>query len=143
MPDKGKKCNFINCGKINKYALLMLVEAGLNISLSFVIFESKTIYYPVIYPVLIQIISSLGSTLSFILIIIYHIRTKRKNNKINQHLIKKDDKNERSWKKKILWILLVPIFTYITIFLDCFIAINGVNYQFLFGFYFVFSTLFC
>ena len=57
-------------------------------------------------------------------------------------MIKKDDKNERSWKKKILWILLVPIFTYITIFLDCFIAINGVNYQFLFGFYFVFLTLF-
>ena len=142
MPDKCKKCNFINCGKINKYALLMLVEAGLNISLSFVIFESKTIYYPVIYPVLIQIIGSLGSTLSFILIIIYHIRNKRKNNKINQHLIKKDDKIERSWKKKILWILLVPIFTYITIFLDCFIAINGVNYQFLFGFYFVFLTLF-
>ena len=142
MPEKCNKCNCINCGKINKYAFLILIEAGLNIGATFTLMESKSSYYPIIFPSIYQIVMSLGSVLSFILIIIYKIRNKRKNNTINMLLNKKNNSNERSWKKKILWVLLVPIFNFFFIFIDGFIANNGVNFNNIYAFYFLFLTLF-
>ena len=142
MPEKCNKCNCINCGKINKYAFLILIEAGLNIGLNLVIMESKSSYYPIIFPGIAQIVMSLGSALSFIFIIIYHIRNKRKNNTINMLLVRKDTTNERSWKKKILWLLLVPLFNSIFIFIDGFIANNGVSFLNIYAFYFIYLSLF-
>ena len=137
-----KCCKIINCGKINKYAFLLLLAAGLNIGATFTLMESKSSYYPIIFPSIYQIVMSLGSVLSFILIIIYKIRNKRKNNTINMLLNKKNNSNERSWKKKILWVLLVPIFNFFFIFIDGFIANNGVNFNNIYAFYFLFLTLF-
>ena len=142
MSEKCNKCNCINCGKINKYAFLILIEAGLNIGLNLVIMESKSSYYPIIFPGIAQIVMSLGSVLSFILIIIYKIRNKRKNNTINMLLVRKDTTNERSWKKKILWLLLVPLFNSIFIFIDGFIANNGVSFLNIYAFYFIYLSLF-
>ena len=139
---KYKKCNFIVCGKINKYAFLVLLEAGLNISAYFVMMQSKSLKYPIWNPAIIQIVMALGSILSFILIIIYHLINKRKNNTIEMPLVRKDTTNERSWKKKILWILLVPIFNFLNIFIDGFIGYIGVNYLNMFAFYFLFLSLF-
>ena len=139
---KYKKCNFIVCGKINKYAFLVLLEAGLNISVYFVMMQSKSLKYPIWNPAIIQIVMALGSILSFILIIIYHLINKRKNNTIEMPLVRKDTTNERSWKKKILWILLVPIFNFLNIFIDGFIGYIGVNYLNMFAFYFLFLSLF-
>ena len=140
MPEKC--CKIINCGKINKYAFLLLLTAGINIGSTFALIESKSFYYPIVYPAIAQIVMSLGSTLSFIFIIIYKIRNKRKNNTINMLLNKKNNSNERSWKKKILWVLLVPIFNFFFIFIDGFIANNGVNFNNIYAFYFLFLTLF-
>ena len=67
-----------------------------------------------------DITSSLGSILSFILFIIYHIRNKRKNNKTNLLFIKKNNMNEISMKKKILWTLLVTFISFIIITLNIF-----------------------
>ena len=143
MSVKCKTCNWISCGEINKYALLILIAIILHIALNYVILESKFSYYPIIDSIIYQIISSLGSFLSFILFIIYTIRNRRKNKKTNLPFIKKYNKNEISCKKKILWILLVSIIAFIAIFFDSLITINEINNSLnLFGFFFIFLSAF-
>ena len=77
MSNECKKCNLISCGKINKYAFLILIEVGLYFALIYTLNESISYYYD-LKPVFYYISSSFGSSLSFILYIIYTIRNKRK-----------------------------------------------------------------
>ena len=110
-----KKCNFINCGKINKYIFLIFLEALLFLASLFV--ESQTKFYKIdnLYIIIDRITKSFGSLLSYILLIIYNKKNERKINTNNQLLIKKRNKNKIGWKKKILWILLVSIIYFISI----------------------------
>ena len=143
MLEKCLKCNFIKFGEINRKALLLLIQTCLNIAVSFVMKESKTLNYPIIYPVVDKIIYQLGSCLSFILFIFYTIRNRRKHFKNYRQLIKTNNKSEMSWTKKILWILLVTSFDLITDFIDSFIAIYNMNDNLnLFGFGFIFISAF-
>jgi hypothetical protein len=58
-------------------------------------------------------------------------------------LIKSTIKNEIGWIKKILWILLVAIVDYITIFIDYIIIVNKINNELnSFGFLFIFISVF-
>ena len=93
-------------------------------------------------PFIYNISISLGYSLSFILFIIYKIRNKRKNNKINQLLIRQNNINKISWKKKILWILLLSIIVFIDALSASFIFINFDNYLNLWTFYIIFLSLF-
>ena len=127
MSEKCCKCNWIILGKIDKYALLLLLQACLIIASSFVIDESKITNYITLYSPIIQITYQLGSSLSFFVLIFYCIRNKRKNLKMYRKLIKSTIKNEIGWIKKILWILLVAIVDYITIFIDYIIIVKKIN----------------
>ena len=68
MLDKCLKCNWIKFGEINRKALLLLIQTCLNIAINFVMKESKTLNYPIIYPVVDKIVYQLGSCLSFFFI---------------------------------------------------------------------------
>ena len=94
-------------------------------------------------PFIFNIIKSFGYSLSFILFIIYTIRNKRKNIKEDQLLVWQNNINKISWKKKILWILLASIISFISSLLDSFFWINeGNNYLNLWTFYIIFLSLF-
>ena len=143
MLDKCSKCNWIKFGEINRKALLLLIQTCLNIAVNFVMKESKTLNYPIIYPVVDKIVYQLGSCLSFFLFIFYTIRNKRKHFKNYRQLIKTNNKSEMNWTTKILWILLVTGFDFITDFIDSFIAIYNMNDNLnLFGFAFIFISAF-
>ena len=137
-----KKCNFINCGKINKYIFLIFLEALLFLASLFV--ESQTKFYKIdnLYIIIDRITKSFGSLLSFILLIIYNKKNERKINTNNQLLIKKRNKNKIGWKKKILWILLVSIIYFISIIPYYIIWLNRKNNISSLVFYFIFLTFF-
>ena len=142
MPNKCKKCNYINLGKTNKYIFLILIEALVSFALDFVGQKSKFFLDKKLDPFIFDINKSFGFSLSFILFIIYKIRNKRKNNKANQLLIKQNNINKISCKKKYLWILLLSIVVFISMFLDSYFWINVDNYINLWTFYIVFLSLF-
>ena len=142
MPNKCKKCNYINIGKTNKYIFLILIEALACWVLDVINDQSRYYTDKKLYPFIYNIIISLGYSLSFILFIIYNIRNKRKNNKINKLLIRQNNKNEISWKTKFLWILLLSIVTFISTFLSCTFTNNLDNYLNLWPFYIIFLSLF-
>ena len=100
MSEKCWKCNWINFGNIDKYALLLLLAACLNIATNLIFSETKSFNYPIVYPIIGKIICQLGPCLSFTLFIFYTIRNKRKNFKNYRQLIKANNKNEISWGKK-------------------------------------------
>ena len=141
MSNECKKCNLINCGKINKYAFLILIEVGLYFALIYTLNESIYYYYD-LKPVFYYISSSFGSSLSFILFIIYTIRNKRKNNITNEQFIKTDDMDKISCTKKILWILLVSIIAFISIILDCITWSFRESNKNIWAFYFLFLSTF-
>ena len=134
----------INCGKLYKYMILILIEIILFFAAIFVKTQSIFFYLErtfTNYSIIEDITSSLGSFLSFILLIIYYIRSKRKNNKTNLLFFKKNDINEISMKKKISWILLVTFISFIIITLNIFSAVKD-SYINSFAFYFIFLTFF-
>ena len=136
-----KDCNFINYRKINKYTSLILIEIGLYFGIYYVEKEAEFFQYEILYQIMPEISSSFGSTLSFILLIIYNIINKRKINKNNLALLKINNTNELNWKKKILLILLISIIAYSSIMLNFYIWINEGDEN-LFVLYFIFLTLF-
>ena len=127
-----KPC-IISLGKINKYLFLILVGAVLLGSLTFLEgltkFFAEVNYHPIIY----SMTYSLGLSLSFIWLIIYKIRTKRRN--IKEHILPKENKDEVANahfhqkqitnKEKFLWILLASSINY---FAYVFFCIYWVNY---------------
>ena len=141
MAKECKKCSCINCGIFNKYMILLFIETFLTIALIFIRYETKFFFGLYLNPIISNISSSFGSLLSFIVFIIYTISHKGKNNKTDLPLIKKNNMNEISMPKKILWILLVSIIAFIYIILDCFIWINDNDIN-TFAFYFIFLTFF-
>ena len=136
-----KDCNFINYRKINKYTSLILIEIGLYFGIYYVEKEAEFFQYEILYQIMPEISSSFGSSLSFILLIIYNIINKRKINKNNLALLKINNTNELNWKKKILLILLISIIAYSSIMLNFYIWINEGDEN-LFVLYFIFLTLF-
>ena len=127
-----KPC-IISLGKINKYLFLILVGAVLLGSLTFLEgltkFFAEVNYHPIIY----SMTYSIGLSLSFIWLIIYKIRTKRRN--IKEHILPKENKDEVANvhfhqkqitnKEKFLWILLASSINY---FAYVFFCIYWVNY---------------
>ena len=118
------KCRVITCGKINKKIILIIV-GGLVYSLHLYIeseseiFGGKTNEFPVIYTMMY----SICLCLSFSLLLIFNVYSKKKKDKITSSLIEDKgniifEKNDTikkkiiSWKEKLLWILLVTIIDY-------------------------------
>ena len=104
--------------------------------------KSKFFKEKKLVPIINNISIALGESLSFILFIIYKIRNKRKNNLINQLIIKQNNNNKISWKKKFVWILLLSILVYVSTFLDSIIWMNMDNNINLWAFYIIFLSLF-
>ena len=128
MSNKCKKCSYISIGKTNKYIFLILIEALFCWLSGIIEKQSKFFGKEKLEPIIYNISFSLGYSLSFILFIIYNIRNKRKNNKMNQLFIRQNNINEISWKKKFLWILLLSIISFITLNLDIIFLTNADNY---------------
>ena len=142
MPDKCKKCNYINLGKTNKYIFLILIEPLLSFASDIIEKKSKFFTQKNLVTFIYSICVSLGYSLSFILFIIYKIRNKRKNNNANQLIIRQTNINKISWKKKMLWVLLLSIISFIDILLFSFILFKFDNYLNFWPFYIIFLSIF-
>ena len=118
------KCKIISCGRINKKIILIIV-GGLFFSLQLYVESTSNIFggdkndYPIIY----TIMYSICLCLSFPLLIIFNLYNKKKNKQITSTIIEDTgnstfllnemrQKKMISWKKKLLWILLVSIIDY-------------------------------
>ena len=137
-----KKCNYINFGKINKYMFLILLNALLYFILSITEDHSKFYAEKNLHPIIYNISSSLGSSLSFILYIIYNIRNKTKINIINNLPTNQNNINQINLKTKLLWILLVTIVSFIYHFIQSIMWFNLDNYLNIWAFYITFLSLF-
>ena len=117
-----KMSNLISFGEINRYIFLIFIGAVLELCLSFISRMSKFIHegniYIIIYP--------LGSIFAFILLIIYKIHNKRKNENKLQLIIIKKQKSTINKKEKFLWILLSSIIDFIAYVLS-YLFRNGIN----------------
>ena len=145
MSNKCKKCNYITIGKINKYIFLILLESIFIFVKCIIEAESKFIEEDNSHPIIYNISYSLGSSLSFILFIIYNIRNKIKINKTSPLFFRQNNINninEISWKKKFLWNLLISIIVFISTTLNAIFWINDYNYINTWGFYIIFLSLF-
>ena len=123
-----KKCNYISFGKTNKYILLILVEAIAYLLIYIIEGQSKFFDEENLHPIIYSIYNALGSCLSFILLIIYYIRNKGKNKKINYLVLEKNNISEITCKQKFIWILLVSIIDYIGVMVDSIFWINEDSY---------------
>ena len=92
-----------------------------------------------LHPIIYNLSHSLGSSLSFILIIIYKIRNKRNMNPL---LIKPNNMKKTTFFNKILWILLISIVVFISTTLNSIFWINNDNYINIWSFYIIFLSLF-
>ena len=118
------KCKIISCGRINKKIILIIV-GGLFFSLQLYVESTSNIFggdkndYPIIYTMMY----SICLCLSFSLLIIFNLYNKKKNKQITSTIIEDTgnsifllnemrQKKMISWKKKLLWILLVSIIDY-------------------------------
>ena len=90
--------------------------------------ESKFFNEENLHPIIYNISYSLGSSLSFILLIIYNLKNKRKNKIINPLLLEKTNINRISLKEKFLWILLVSIVAFISSMINSIFWVNDDNY---------------
>ena len=112
-----KKCNIISLGKINKNIFIVLLGGALYTGTTYVLKQSEFFGGEVNkYPVIFTLMHSLSLCLSFIFLIIYYIKNKKKNSKSIPTLIENNYKDRRdkdkaklSWKRKLLWILLVAV----------------------------------
>ena len=137
-----KKCNYINFGKINKYMFLVLLNALLYFILSITGDHSKFYSEKNLHPIIYNISSSLGSSLSFILYIIYNIRNKTKINIINNLPTNQNNINQINLKTKLLWILLVTIISFIYHLIESIMWFNLDSYLNIWAFYITFLSLF-
>ena len=137
-----KKCNYISLGTTNKYILLIFLEAIVFLLIYIIEGQSKFFSEENLHPVIYNIYYALGSSLSFILFIIYYIKNKGKDKKINYLLLEQNNKNEITWKQKFLWILLVSIIDFIGVMVDSIFWINAENYLNLWPFSVTFLSLF-
>ena len=142
MFNKCRKCNYINFGKTNRYIFLILIEALLSCASDIIEKKSKFFTQKNLVTFIYSICVSLGYSLSFILFIIYKIRNKRKNNNANQLIIRQTNINKISWKKKMLWVLLLSIISFIDILLFSFILVKFDNYLNFWPFYIIFLSIF-
>ena len=108
------KCNLINIGEINRYIIFIFIGAIFYAGFSSIESgsipfneEVSEIYF---HPIILNIIYSLGSSLAFILLIIYKIYNKKNNEgKLQKILYIKKHKIQINKKEKFFWILLVSI----------------------------------
>ena len=119
-----KKCKVISFGKINRKILLILLGGILYFGLLCIESVSKIFGnqeanpYPIVYTAMY----SFSISFSGILLIVYNIKNKKKNNQITSALIENtlpEKKNSCriqtiSLKEKFLWILLVSAIDYIS-----------------------------
>lgn len=134
------KCRVITCGKINKKIILIIV-GGLVYSLHLYIeseseiFGGNTNEFPVIYTMMY----SICLCLSFSLLLIFNVYSKKKKEKITSSLIEDKgniifEKNDTikkkiiSWKEKLLWIFLVSIIDYIAYLFSSIYWLDNGNY---------------
>lgn len=134
------KCRVITCGKINKKIILIIV-GGLVYSLHLYIeseseiFGGNTNEFPVIYTMMY----SICLCLSFSLLLIFNVYSKKKKDKITSSLIEDKgniifEKNDTikkkiiSWKEKLLWIFLVSIIDYIAYLFSSIYWLDNGNY---------------
>ena len=134
------KCRVITCGKINKKIILIIV-GGLVYSLHLYIESESEIFggdtneFPVIYTMMY----SLCLCLSFSLLLIFNVYSKKKKDKITSSLIEDKgniifEKNDTikkkiiSWKEKLLWIFLVSIIDYIAYLFSSIYWLDNGNY---------------
>ena len=134
------KCRVITCGKINKKIFLIIV-GGLVYSLHLYIESESEIFggdtneFPVIYTMMY----SLCLCLSFSLLLIFNVYSKKKKDKITSSLIEDKgniifEKNDTikkkiiSWKEKLLWIFLVSIIDYIAYLFSSIYWLDNGNY---------------
>ena len=142
MSNKCKGCNYINFGKINKYMFLVLLNALVYFILCFTGDQSKFYSDNNTHPIIYNISYSFGSSLSFILYIIYNRRNKSNINIINPLPTNQNNINQIKLKTKLLWILLVSIISYIYHFIQSIIWIDIDNYLNIWAFYIIFLSLF-
>ena len=134
------KCRVITCGKINKKIILIIV-GGLVYSLHLYIESESEIFggdtneFPVIYTMMY----SICLCLSFSLLLIFNVYSKKKKDKITSSLIQDKgniifEKNDTikkkiiSWKEKLLWIFLVSIIDYIAYLFSSIYWLDNENY---------------
>lgn len=134
------KCRVITCGKINKKIILIIV-GGLVYSLHLYIESESEIFggdtneFPVIYTMMY----SICLCLSFSLLLIFNVYSKKKKDKITSSLIEDKgniifEKNDTikkkiiSWKEKLLWIFLVSIIDYIAYLFSSIYWLDNENY---------------
>ena len=134
------KCRVITCGKINKKIILIIV-GGLVYSLHLYIESESDIFggdtneFPVIYTMMY----SICLCLSFSLLLIFNVYSKKKKDKITSSLIEDKgniifEKNDTikkkiiSWKEKLLWIFLVSIIDYIAYLFSSIYWLDNGNY---------------
>ena len=136
------KCRVITCGKINKKIILIIV-GGLVYSLHLYIESKSEIFggdtntneFPVIYTMMY----SICLCLSFSLLLIFNVYSKKKKDKITSSLIEDKEniifeKNDTikkkiiSWKEKLLWIFLVSIIDYIAYLFSSIYWLDNGNY---------------
>ena len=134
------KCRVITCGKINKKIILIIV-GGLVFSLHLYIESESEIFggdtneFPVIYTMMY----SICLCLSFSLLLIFNVYSKKKKDKITSSLIEDKgniifEKNDTikkkiiSWKEKLLWIFLVSIIDYIAYLFSSIYWLDNGNY---------------
>lgn len=134
------KCRVITCGKINKKIFLIIV-GGLVYSLHLYIESESEIFggdtneFPVIYTMMY----SICLCLSFSLLLIFNVYSKKKKDKITSSLIEDKgniifEKNDTikkkiiSWKEKLLWIFLVSIIDYIAYLFSSIYWLDNGNY---------------
>ena len=115
-----KKCNVISIGKINKNIFIVLLGGIIYTGFLFVQKHSKLFRGKNNHPIIYTLMHSISLSLSFILLIIYHIKNKKKNSKSIPTLTENSYKDKQdmgkikiSWKIKLLWILLVAAIDFI------------------------------
>ena len=133
------KCNSMSLGLINKYIFLILLDALFYFVRIIIEDDYKFINEDNLHPIIYNLSHSLGSSLSFILIIIYKIRNKRN---MKHLLINHNNMKKTTFKTKILWILLISIVVFISTTLNAIFWINNDNYINIWGSYIIFISLF-
>ena len=133
------RCKSMSLGLINKYIFLILLDALFYFARIIIEDDYKFINEDNLHPIIYNLSHSLGSSLSFILIIIYKIRNKRN---MKHLLINHNNMKKTTFKTKILWILLISIVVFISTTLNAIFWINNDNYINIWGSYIIFISLF-
>ena len=136
------KSKIISLGKTNKFLFLILVGSVLLTSLTIVENFTKFFADENKHPVIYSMTYSIGLSLSFILVIIYKIRSKRKNKGTNLLLNAQNELTSFSvaypshiisFKEKFLWILLTSGINYFAYIFFCIYWFNYDTYLNLWG----------